>query len=393
MTTNYVKNACFPKEAPSEIRAPEEILESSSEASSNLPFIDASAYVSKIAPIPNGKRFSMARLFENPKIVALDFKDAKNMAETMNRMSHYVEQNGKRKVPTFKEAQSGEGHDLRISDIAHFYNACQNEGTILTQGERELLDHLLEAGLIHIQEDEYITPTSAALIGMSRSLDMFYKRKENFIHEYSHALYFVDPMFRSKVSKVFASFPPEVQSFLRGAILASGYYGSNDQWLIETETQAHSMTGPNSLDGFTNLILSAEKKCEAKKDLTQKCIDFRSYTGNIRILLKEIHEKYVEISKPHIPLLSHSSSTKSEEQTEDKNGNSNDTLKTLREINVEKFKNLKINTWQESLKKLEQEIELSHRYTQTDRPNPRKQLDQLQEEFDKRHGINFCRTE
>jgi hypothetical protein len=380
--------------ASTELITSDEISMSSSEAPSSLPLIDASAYISKVAPIPKGKSFLISRLFENPKVLALDFRDAKNMSETMNRMSHYVEQNGKKKVPSLDEAQSALGHDLRIEDVADFYNVCRNEGITLTRGERELLDQLLEAGFIQIQEDEYVSSTPVALIAMSRSLETFNKRKENFIHEYSHALYFVDPIFRSEVSKVFASFPPEAQSFLRGALLASGYYGSNDQWLIETETQAHSMAEPISLNGFMNVILSAKMECKINKGLTSECEDFLSYTGNIRTLLEGLHKKYIAISESHIPFLTRrKGNVIVDEKATCQSFSINkweDLQKRLKEIDTlsKNFGVLKIETLRNSLEPLE--IPQRHQVTP---PNPQEELDRLQAEFDENHGIAYSRSE
>lgn len=69
---------------------------------SNLIISDASAYVSKIASIPEGNTFLMSRLFEKSDVITLDFVNAASMSDTLDRISYFVESLGKQGVPTLE---------------------------------------------------------------------------------------------------------------------------------------------------------------------------------------------------------------------------------------------------------------------------------------------------
>lgn len=268
----------------------------------NFPVVDSSAYVSKVAPIPDGSGFLMSRLYEDPKVLALDFRDAPTMSVTLDRISAFVEINGKKKIATTTQL-SGEGIDLKLKDVVDFYNQCRRQKTPITSGEQEFLTRLEETGLILKDENaNYSAASPFALIGMSRSKDI-YARRLIFVHEYSHAKYFVNPLFNAAVSDAWSSLAPAEQRFLKGAMMASGWYTSGDKWLFETEAQAHAIAPPLGTDAFINILIAADENCSKPNGPAEQCDDFWSYTDNIQELLVALYDKYRKMSECQIPLL------------------------------------------------------------------------------------------
>lgn len=268
----------------------------------DLTVVNSSAYVSKVAPIPDASGFLMSRLYEDPKVLVVDFRDALAMSSTLDRISSFVEVNGKKKVDV-TTSFTGEGMDLKLEDVADFYNQCLRQKIPITSGEQELLKKLEENGLIVKDENANFRATFPfALIGMSRSADI-YKRRVIFVHEYSHAKYFVNPAFNAAVSDAWSSLASAEQRFLKGAMMASGWYASGEAWLMETEAQAHAIVPPLSEDGFVGTLFAADRNCSKPKTNTKQCEDFWSYTGDIGELLGKLHDKYLKISECRVPLL------------------------------------------------------------------------------------------
>lgn len=318
MTIYYVNGISYEVPNPSEYGRGEEY--SPPTISPDLPVLDASAYVSSVVPISARSGFLMARLFENSNVVALDFGNDAQMSETLDRISYFVERNQKKKVPTQVEIEEkithlpsksvwsgpqglGEGHDLKMKDIADFYNQSAKSGIALTPGEKALLDRLLENKfLVRGPNGNYRATFKKVLIGMSRDSNVG-DRRETFVHEYSHALFFLDFEFNKEIAKVWNSLQPVERRFLRGAMMASGVYASGDIALLQTEAQAHAIAPPFSEDGFVNILASANENCKARGKSSLACNDFWSYQGRIKDLLKTVHDRFIAISECRIPLL------------------------------------------------------------------------------------------
>ena len=297
-----------------------------SEKASTIPVLDASAYVSAVVPIPDRSGFLMSRLFEDPGVIALDFKNGGQMTDTLARISYFVEINKKKQVPSVDELEKklsklgtsckkkngvwddrpcglGEGHDLKMGDVAYFYNECHQKGIELTQGEMELLNHLLENNfLIKDAKGEYQTLSEKVLIGMARAQNA-HERRKIFVHEYSHAKFFLNPKFHKTVADTWFSLESGERRFLSGAMIASGWYDSGDESLLQTEAQAHAIGGSLSLNGFLNVLEYARKNCLYSGTESKTCNDFWSYKGDIKTFLRKLNKRYMDISECQIPLL------------------------------------------------------------------------------------------
>jgi hypothetical protein len=377
MSVSYVGNSCLPElktTGPFSSESPSTMCEAS-----QLPMTDAPAYVSGSIPIPEKSPFLTSRLFENPSILALDFQGAPSMERTLSRMSWFVEVHGKKSGAELTPPPSyrGSGYDLKSSDIADFLNECGKQKEPLLPNEQQLVAQLLSEGiLVKMENGQYLSPKATALIGMSRDLSPS-GRKLTFMHEYSHALYFVDPVFRAVVSSVWASLPLEVQRFIAGALMASDY-PSGEQWLLETETQAFLTAPALSGDGLINALLWADERC--KENESTACEDFRAYRGDIRELLLEVHERYAAVSQSRIP-----SPTQQEPANQE----------------AEKIKPRDVRKTFPSGKEILENLELFLKNSQQDptqnffgtsKPiSPDTALEALQMKFDERHGVLYCR--
>jgi len=263
--------------------------------------------------IPKDSNFSMVRLSEYPQVLALEYPHSWFMKSALGRIATYVEVLGKTRIPTLKESPNAAGYDLKLADVADFFNVCANEHIALSQEEKDLKGRLIVQGLLTPIENgllTYLQPTYQAssahvLIAVDPWLNPF-DRKVSYIHEYSHALYFLDEEFRSRISRTFTSLAPEMKRFLHGLMIASGYYESGESWLIETETQAHAVEPQGGGHGFGNLIAAAEKNCDVHSNRSSDlaCKDFHSYPDELREgLITYLRDHYVKASQDKIPFL------------------------------------------------------------------------------------------
>ncbi len=296
MPIAYIKGSCTPL-PEANVCESEDIPEPTEGEAMDV--VDASAYVSGVVPVPEKPGFVISRLHENVETVAADFKNPDVMKETLARIATFVEVDNKKRIPTLQEVIPAEGHDLKLSDIAIFYNRCAADGVTLTAKEEELLGTMRTHGLLRKNDlCQYEATVPRVLIGMSRSSE---NRREIFVHEYSHALYFLDSDFHAEVSKTWHTLRSDVRRFLTGALTAGGYDAGTEE-LIETEVQAYAIAEPLSLDGFAIPLRTASNNCAEKPSL-KACQDFWSYRGRLVHLLEDLHARYMDVARCRVPLL------------------------------------------------------------------------------------------
>lgn len=309
MTIHYVNNSCY------EVPASASFFEADSPAEfkEDIPVIDSFAFISKMPSLPPGSGMTLAKSFENKNVIIADFANDAIMSETLDRISDYVEIDQKKKINKYEKLESckkdenkcgSDGHDLKFLDICDFFNVCRKLATPLTTGEQQLLSDLINAGLLRQAPDGNYEPVGSekALIGISRSKSVD-KRRDIFVHEYDHGLYFVDASFHSKIAVAWATLPPEEQRFLRGAMAATGYYNPNDTSLIETEASGYALGDPLGYGGFIQILYHADKHCPATPESADDatCKDYLSYNGNLKGLFLSVHERYLAIARGNIP--------------------------------------------------------------------------------------------
>lgn len=269
---------------------------------------DAPSFVLGAAPINETMGFSISRFAENQSIIGLDFVSNNKMWASLGRIAHFVERMKKTQPLALNrcidgECAKGEGYDFKLSDIAQFYNQTIARNGAISGNEKDLLNALLQKCLLININGSFAASEKSAIVGMSREFDLS-KRKIIFTHEYSHALYFVDAGFRNLVSKTWNGLSDNQKNLLKGIMIASGIYSSGEQWLMETEAQAHGIAWPKGEDGFINLLIGAYENCGSSHNNPKGCKQFTSYHGNIRPDLEKIHDIYEKISECRIPLLS-----------------------------------------------------------------------------------------
>lgn len=279
----YANNVCMPV-APADSKA------------ASLPVVDFDSFNDGIIP-KNNSAFSMARIYENPDIIAIDA--SKDMAATIfGRMSYFVERTGRKNIPSLSACPDGVcnrgmGYDVKMEDVAAFFTICVKQSLKLNVFESAFLEKLLALGLLAREGETYIPLQDVALIGISNDVDSA-QRTETFEHEYAHGRYFTDLSFRKKVDLVWEDLAPSDQQFIRGALIASGYYASGESWLIKTEAHAHAIEDMWAGGGFTNILLSAQSNC-FNKTAVKGCGDFLSFRGDIKALLADLHTVYSKI--------------------------------------------------------------------------------------------------
>ncbi len=262
---------------------------------SSLPIVDVDAFREGMLPKPDDSSFVMVRLHEEPRIIAVDASDDVSH-RLFGRMSSFVEQTCRTSIPSLEESPYGAGYDLRIEDIAEFFTKCRQEARSLNPVEQNFLTKLLAEGLLMESGDGYIPLQEAAVIGVNHDLPQW-NRDETIMHELAHGFYFVDTEFRSRVDALWECLDSPIQHFLRGAMIASGYYNCGEDWLLKTETHAYAAESLSN-GNFISILEAAEQHCKSRPD-ADGCSDFWSFEGGLYMFFSELHELYTQIPVLH----------------------------------------------------------------------------------------------
>lgn len=273
--------------------------ESKSSPVPKLPFMDADAFVRETTPISDDADFLAVRMAENSHIIALDFHDTKGMQRALGRISQFVEAAGMHHISESVEMQ-GAGYDLRLEDIAAFFDAMRAEGRSLNPSEKALFDMLAGANLLVQRQSLIYAGTEDAVIAMSRD-QSDERRLLTFYHEYAHGLYFVDPDYRCDVALAWENLEPGERSFLKGLLMASGFYASGEQWLMETETASYSLAQYDDLSAMIDLSMQSLKNCMTDPE-APGCNAILEFTGDERSLFWRLHDEHAELALCRIPL-------------------------------------------------------------------------------------------
>lgn len=317
MAKGYINSTCVPVED-----LDFEQMFGSCSFNDTLPVSDANAYIADAAP--HEKESSISRFKESPDIVGLNFDSTAEASKYLGRMANYIEKNGKKYA--LSTAECSDGYDFRLSDVESFYNEVTTWRRGLTSEEQALLNVLIDKKILVFgpHDTSYHSSCNGALIAIVH--DNSYSRSKIqtiFEHEYAHGRYFTDPQFRANVSDTWYGLSDEERAFLRSMMIASGYYASGYEWLMETEAHTHAIADPLGEDGFVNLLAGAFETCRNSESAT--CKTFWSFGGDTKSLFIRLHERFCAMPDGNISIADNKIKTKN--TTIDKN-----TSKELKKI-------------------------------------------------------------
>lgn len=177
-----------------------------------------------------------------PDILIIDFRDYAIQAETLKRLSFFVEKKGFAGELLDDEILSRlhgwNAHDYRSEDLAAFFSKAENDGFILNSEECNLKSLLLSNNII-VKNDKGYGPVTGGIL--SYSTESSPRLRRLFItHEGYHGIFFSDPEFVLEVQTIWDSLEEPERSFWY-SFLGWKRYDTNNSYLIVNEFMAYLM--------------------------------------------------------------------------------------------------------------------------------------------------------
>jgi hypothetical protein len=192
-------------------------------------------------------RYEIFRWESFPSIVILDTADYDVQDRFLKRLAFFVEKAGFRgRLVSDRELAGLHGwnaHDYRARDLARFFDTAERSAFPLLPEERELLDLLVDEGILRRAEGG-IAEGEGALISISRE-SPGYLRRLFMAHEGFHGLFFIDGAFRDFSRSRWDGLSPEARRFIL-SFFDYQRYDINDEYLVINEFMAHCLQQPAS---------------------------------------------------------------------------------------------------------------------------------------------------
>jgi hypothetical protein len=207
------------------------------------------------------------RLAENPSVLVIDFPSLAEQGRAMNRLAALIEKEG---APRDRLLSHGEiaalaenaatfyfAHDYAAESLARFFSLAAVETDSLNRQERDLLDLLLAAGVIHRGGDRYLPshpPMAVISLVQPQSDDPATPEDETvdaalretmLRHEVSHGEFFTNEAYRRHCERFWKEKLTEAERTLFRKFLARQGYNTADETLMINEAQAYLMHTPD----------------------------------------------------------------------------------------------------------------------------------------------------
>ncbi|MCF7914725.1 MAG: hypothetical protein K9L66_06140 [Spirochaetaceae bacterium] len=177
-----------------------------------------------------------------PSILVFDFRDYHIQAAFLKRLAFFVEKKGSAgTLLSNRELEPLHGwnaHDYRAADLAAFFQTAREQGFSLNPEEQLLKRILLEQGVIHEVDGEFL-PGTGGFISLSQQSSS--RLRYIFAtHEGYHGLYFASSRYRQAVHGVWTALSEDERQFWK-LFLDWKHYNTEDVYLLENEFQAYLM--------------------------------------------------------------------------------------------------------------------------------------------------------
>ena len=228
-------------------------------------------------------RYEVFKWDNFPSLLIFDFRDYAVQDRMLKRLAFFVEKAGfKGRLAPDREIASLHGwnaHDYKASDLARFFQLAQEQNFPLLNEERELMQILINDGIIRMSPNGVIQAGEGGIISISRE-SPGYLRSRFMAHEGFHGLYFIDEDFRNFCRSRWQQLGAEAKRFLMsyfqyyqlGIGDGSGSYPDGD-YILYNEFMAYILQLPvsqvGSYFGFT-LPSRIENNPRRQSDLPAK---------------------------------------------------------------------------------------------------------------------------
>ncbi|HLD45184.1 MAG TPA: hypothetical protein VJC18_07090 [bacterium] len=282
--------------------------------------ISAQTFVDLSAPMVED--FHLYEMSENPNILMMDFRDSERQSRYLDRISYFVEiepddlmdeldfitlldTKGVHCEEDEKDRVCGLGlgHDLKLTDVARFFNTIAQNGLELTLEENQLLDSLQMLGLLDVHTDGFAEATdNAVIISTFRDFSPLY-RHDVMAHEIQHGHYFTNSAYRSDVNAVWDRLQPNVHKTLASILFYSGaHYNIDDDVLVRNEAASFSVETQTENNGWFGLFASAQLHIDSAMphpDIIPPS-EFKSLSvSDYATLFAQLHSVYTLIEDCH----------------------------------------------------------------------------------------------
>ena len=220
-----------------------------------------------------------------PEILIFDTSTFAVQDRLFKRLAFFVEKAGfQGRLMTDAQMEGLHGwnaHDYSAESLANFFDAVRRTNFSITREERELLNILLNAGILRRNSFSEIVSGRGAVISLSRESDRVNRtlRPRFMAHEAFHGLFFIDDDFRSFSRQRWDMFPDFAKNVLL-AYFEIQAYDLNDEFLMVKEFKGHilqqSVTGAAWFFGefLPNRLLSESARFAAvlppREELTRE---------------------------------------------------------------------------------------------------------------------------
>lgn len=228
---------------------------------------------------------------EGSPIYLIKFGSGALQDAAFSRVGKYIEEAGKVERGTYPEGRS-DGYDVRVSDLAQFYNLAEQERLPLNPIEERIKGALLQSGLMEKYRDEgskkykFMASKTAAILSVGGE-----RVGKGISHELNHAVFFTDRKYRDRIEALYnkglsTSEKVLVDKVMKDIARVGPYDFKNDHELFLTELAAF-FRDPNEL---WNSYLKGLKYAESVQ------LDIRSIAVKVRA--QEMNSSFY---KPYLP--------------------------------------------------------------------------------------------
>jgi hypothetical protein len=206
------------------------------------------------------KNFEVFRWNQFPSILMFDTADYDVQDKLVKRLAFFVEKEGYAgklwRDEDIAHLHGWNAHDYRAEDLARFFETARSSKFPLNDEELELMQILIDEGIILQHDDKSFIPGNGAIVTISQQSEE-YLRYQFIVHECYHGLYFIDAEFESFCRSRWKNLNPAVKIVL-SEFFASRRYDTNNEYLMANELMSYCLQQPLARDGTYFLSNIAE---------------------------------------------------------------------------------------------------------------------------------------
>ncbi|AHC15620.1 hypothetical protein L21SP2_2259 [Salinispira pacifica] len=179
-----------------------------------------------------------------PQVLIIDFRDYELQARYLKRLAYFVEKEGFRgELLTNAQLAGRHGwnaHNYHPRDLSRFYNRAADEGFPLNEEELNLLELLLQRGILTENGGEYLEGEGQIISITDHPLQTEAARRLFLNHEALHGMFYNFPEFRELSTQLWNGMEESSREYLEYYFSYVGY-DPEDSYLMINEFQAYML--------------------------------------------------------------------------------------------------------------------------------------------------------